>query len=142
MEDRMHITCPNEGVVVRRIDAERKMGVSVSGSLSIGPRRCFSVPYEVLDDPSLNHSEKRAILAEWASDACAVESFPALRRLSGTNFPVTLSSIMDAMAQLDEECDTQTMGSTSFTHIPTVNQVRSSGASARAPLCRDSFATA
>ena len=58
MEDRMHVTCPNEGVVVRRIDAERKMGVSVPGSLSIGPRRCFSVPYEVLDDPSLNHSEK------------------------------------------------------------------------------------
>lgn len=64
--------------------------------------RNFSLPYEVIDDPSLSHAEKRAILAEWASDRSAVESYPTLRRLSGTMFPVTLSSVMDARLKLDE----------------------------------------
>jgi hypothetical protein len=63
--------------------------------------RSFSFPHEVIDDPSFSPSEKRAILCEWASDACAVESFPTLRLLPGTTFPVTFSAVMDALAQLD-----------------------------------------
>jgi hypothetical protein len=68
--------------------------------------RTFSLPHELIDDPSLNASQKREILAEWASDACAIESFPTLRLLPGTTFPVTLSAIMDALASLDGEVRT------------------------------------
>ncbi|HUO93521.1 MAG TPA: hypothetical protein VMU22_11390 [Rhizomicrobium sp.] len=66
-------------------------------------KRRFSFPHELIDDPSLSVSQKREILAEWASDACAIESFPILRLLPGTTFPVTLSAILDALAQLDGE---------------------------------------
>jgi hypothetical protein len=65
------------------------------------PARSFAFPHEVIDDPSLSAGEKRAILCEWASDACAVASFPTLRLLPGTTFPVTFSAVMDALAQLD-----------------------------------------
>jgi hypothetical protein len=61
----------------------------------------FSFPHEVVDDPALSITQKREILSEWASDACAVASFPTLRQLPGTTFPVTFSSIMDARAELD-----------------------------------------
>ena len=64
--------------------------------------RTFSFPHEVVDDPSFNLSEKQSILSEWASDACAVESFPTLRWLPGTTFPVTFSAVMDARAWLDK----------------------------------------
>ena len=42
------------------------------------PANAFSTPSAVVCDPDLTLSEKRAILASWASDACAVESAPAL----------------------------------------------------------------
>src|ERR1041385_6434772 len=61
----------------------------------------FALPHEVIEDPSLSLAEKRAILAEWASDRWAVESRPTLRWLSGTAFPVTFSSIVDARRELD-----------------------------------------
>jgi hypothetical protein len=67
---------------------------------SVGERH-FAFPHEVLDDPSLSLSEKRAILCAWASDRCAVESYPTLRLLPGTTFPVTFSAVMDALKQLD-----------------------------------------
>jgi len=67
--------------------------------------RKFSFPHALIDDPSLSLNQKRAILAEWASDACAIESFPTLRLLPGTTFPVTLSSIMDALVRLDDDCE-------------------------------------
>jgi hypothetical protein len=65
--------------------------------------RPFAFPHEVVDDRSLSLSQKRAILSEWASDSCAMESFPLLRLLPGTNFPVTFSAIMDARAHLDRK---------------------------------------
>jgi hypothetical protein len=66
-------------------------------------RQNFTFPHEVVDDPSLSLSQKRAILSDWASDSCAIESFPVLRLLPGTNFPVTFSAIMDARAYLDRK---------------------------------------
>jgi|HubBroStandDraft_6_1064221.scaffolds.fasta_scaffold320884_2 hypothetical protein len=69
--------------------------------------RKFSFPHELIDDPSLSMREKRAILAEWASDACAIESFPTLRLLPGTTLPVTLSSIMDALVRLDDDSESE-----------------------------------
>ena len=65
--------------------------------------RRFAFPHEVVEDPSLSVAEKRAILSEWASDASAIESFPTLRLLPGTSFPVTFSAVMDALDQLDRE---------------------------------------
>lgn len=69
-----------------------------NGTIAI---RHFSFPHEVIDDPSLNDTQKRSILCEWASDACAIPSFPTLRLLPGTTFPVTYSAVMDALLQLD-----------------------------------------
>jgi hypothetical protein len=66
----------------------------------------FSFPHEVVDHPALNAAEKRSILSRWASDACAVKSFPTLRLLPGTNFPVTFSAIIDALRQLDRRPET------------------------------------
>jgi hypothetical protein len=86
-----------ETVGVRSMLTELKMP---HGHSAVATRH-FSFPHELIDDPSLNASQKRAILCEWASDACAVESFPALRWLPGTTFPVTFSAVMDALAQLD-----------------------------------------
>jgi hypothetical protein len=70
----------------------------------------YSLPHELVEDPSFNTRQKREILAEWASDACAIESFPTLRLLPGTTFPVTLSSILDALASLDSEGRTRIDG--------------------------------
>ena len=38
---------------------------------------------DVVNDPDMTVQEKRAILASWASDACAVEAAPDLRRPTG-----------------------------------------------------------
>jgi hypothetical protein len=65
----------------------------------------FSYPHQVVADDSLSLADKRSILAAWASDMHAVESFPALRHLPGTPFPVTFSSIMNARAALDDGTD-------------------------------------
>ena len=43
------------------------------------PGTVFDHPQDVVGHPGLTTAEKRAILASWASDACAVASCPALR---------------------------------------------------------------
>ena len=43
------------------------------------PASAFAHPMEVVHDPDLTLNEKRAILASWASDACALEAAPDLR---------------------------------------------------------------
>lgn len=63
------------------------------------PGRFYERPDDVLADPALTRSERRAILSSWASEACAVESFPGLRQLAER--PVTFDEIMDALVQLD-----------------------------------------
>ncbi|RWA81813.1 hypothetical protein [Mesorhizobium sp.] len=65
------------------------------------PARHFNHPDEVVCDRTLDIQEKRAILASWASDACAVESLPALRKPPGTASPVTFDAVMDALGRLD-----------------------------------------
>lgn len=67
----------------------------------LSPARHFSHPDEVLKDDTLDIQEKRAILSSWASDACAVESVPALRRPPGAEQPVSFDQIMDALCRLD-----------------------------------------
>jgi hypothetical protein len=68
----------------------------------IHPARFFSHPDGVLRDNALDVQEKRAILASWASDACAVESIPTLRKPPGATKPVTFDAIMDALQRLDD----------------------------------------
>jgi len=63
----------------------------------------FRYPHELVQNPHMSANEKRAILSTWASDEHSVESFPTLRHLPGTPFPVTFSSIMDARFQLDRD---------------------------------------
>ncbi|WP_245430769.1 hypothetical protein [Mesorhizobium sp. WSM3868] len=67
----------------------------------LSPASHFQHPQDVLEDGSLDIWEKRAILSSWASDACAVESIPALRHLPGTERPVSFDDIMDALRRLD-----------------------------------------
>jgi hypothetical protein len=44
----------------------------------------FDHPRDVLMADNISKDEKRAILASWASDICAIESIPAWRRSPGT----------------------------------------------------------
>ena len=66
------------------------------------PALHFNHPDEVVGDRTLDIQEKRAILASWASDACAVESMPALRKPPGAATPVTFDAVMDALRRLDD----------------------------------------
>jgi hypothetical protein len=61
----------------------------------------FSDPQGVLAHPALDISDKRAILASWASDACAVENLPNWRKLPETGALVPLDDILDALRALD-----------------------------------------
>jgi hypothetical protein len=66
------------------------------------PAQAFSHPADVVNDPDLTLNEKRAILASWASDACAIESVPALRRApTKGGRPVAFDDVMDALRALD-----------------------------------------
>lgn len=67
------------------------------------PGTVFDHPREVLTHPSLSISEKRAILASWASDASAISSCPALRAPAGLLTPVTIDEILEALCELDGE---------------------------------------
>jgi len=49
----------------------------------------------------LDTGDKRAIMASWASDACAVENLPNWRRLPETGALVALDEILDALRALD-----------------------------------------
>ena len=66
------------------------------------PAQAFSHPTDVVNDPDLTLNEKRAILASWASDACAIESVPALRRApTEGGKPIAFDDVMDALRALD-----------------------------------------
>lgn len=65
------------------------------------PAQAFCHPSEVVNDPDLTLNEKRAILASWASDACAIEAAPALRK-SPAGAPVSFDDVMDALRALDQ----------------------------------------
>ena len=61
----------------------------------------FRHPFDVVHHPQLEPEVKRAILASWASDACAVEGAPALRQPAGLDRPVPLDDVMSALRNLD-----------------------------------------
>jgi hypothetical protein len=71
------------------------------------PAQAFGHPSDVVSDPDLTLNEKRAILASWASDACAVEAAPPLRRAPGSDKLVSFDEIIDALRTLDKQANEQ-----------------------------------
>src|ERR1700729_526851 len=65
------------------------------------PGTKFEHPRDVVAHPALSLSEKRAILASWASDASAIASCPALRAPEGLKKPISIDEILDALVELD-----------------------------------------
>jgi len=84
-------------------DSERRLSNFALDEL-LHPAQAFQYPSEVVNDPDLTLNEKRAILASWASDACAVEASPALR--AAKDGVVSFDDIMDALKKLDGEAVT------------------------------------
>jgi hypothetical protein len=68
------------------------------------PAQAFGHPTEVVNDPDMTLNEKRAILASWASDACAIEAAPDLR-LNPGGAPVRFDDIMEALRTLDRQAN-------------------------------------
>ena len=68
------------------------------------PALAFNHPEDVARDPDLTLNEKRAILASWASDACAIEAAPELRQ--GPNGAhIRFDDIMEALRSLDRQAN-------------------------------------
>ena len=67
----------------------------------LNPTRFYEQPHDVIDDPKLSLEERRAVLSSWASDACAVESMPALRQIPGSSSPTSFDAVMEALQVLD-----------------------------------------
>ncbi len=65
------------------------------------PGTVFDHPKDVVAHSELSLSEKRAILASWASDAAAIASCPALRAPDALKKPVTIDEILEALQALD-----------------------------------------
>lgn len=62
---------------------------------------------DIVDDPALSPSRKKALLSYWASDINAVSGAPSLRCVRGVT--VTIDSLFVAMAKLDSEIDQAAM---------------------------------
>jgi hypothetical protein len=88
---------------MKKIDRDSSQGKRLDYDLEslLHPAQAFGHPSNVVGDPDLTLNEKRAILASWASDACAVEAAPALRKAPGAGHPVPFDDIMDALRALD-----------------------------------------
>ena len=67
----------------------------------IHPGTKFDHPRHVVAHTGLSLSEKRAILASWASDASAISSCPSLRAPPGLRAVVTIDEILEALRALD-----------------------------------------
>lgn len=61
----------------------------------------------MLDNPYLEHGERRAILVAWASDRYAVDSNLTSRELPGTQAVVPVKVILEALKSLGESSDGQ-----------------------------------
>jgi hypothetical protein len=60
------------------------------------PSRAFRHPLDVVRDTDMTVAEKRSVLASWASDACSIESNPALRA-AAIGSVVSCDDIIDAL---------------------------------------------
>jgi hypothetical protein len=91
-------TNPHAGVLTNNSPAEGSESECRQSNRWLMP---YQGPSDVIRNPHLSVSEKKAILSSWASDACAVESHPALRKPPGLMAPVLYREIMDALLLLD-----------------------------------------
>lgn len=62
----------------------------------------FTHPDQVVNDPWLTQTQKREVLAAWASDARAVPDAPALRQLD-SGAVVRVEDVLRALRFLDED---------------------------------------
>lgn len=58
-------------------------------------------PQELVEHPQLEPEVKRAILASWASDACAVRSKPTLRKPPELSDAIPVQDVLAALNSLD-----------------------------------------
>ena len=66
----------------------------------LDPARAFAHPSDVVNDPDLTLSEKRAILSGWARRGCAAQATPALLRPADAT-PIHYDDVVDALRALD-----------------------------------------
>jgi hypothetical protein len=81
-------------------DKPNGRGVGFDIGRLLHPANAFAHPMDVVEDRDLTLTEKRAILASWASDACAVEAAPTLRQPEDGRL-VRFDDVMDALKELD-----------------------------------------
>jgi hypothetical protein len=62
----------------------------------------YTHPSDLTSNPKLTTAEKRAILASWISNACAVENAPSLRQLD-SGAVVEVDAILQALVLLDQQ---------------------------------------
>ena len=80
-----------------------RTAIDAETDVLLHPAQTFDHPHDVVHDPDLTLNEKRAILASWASDACAVEAAPALRHAPGSRRIVSIDEILEALRTLDKQ---------------------------------------
>lgn len=90
---------------MKNIDVSTRCDKPFDLSTLLHPAGAFNHPRDVVADPDLTLNEKRAILASWASDACAVEAAPALRYAPGGTRPVSIDEILEALRALDRQAN-------------------------------------
>ena len=66
------------------------------------PGTVFEQPRDVVSNPGLSLSDKRAILASLALDASAIASCPSLRAPEGLKAPITIDETLEALCALDD----------------------------------------
>jgi hypothetical protein len=66
----------------------------------IDPGEVFARPGEVLDDPALTDSEKRAVLVSWARDELVIEQV-VTRVMRELGVRSRIDAVVDALAALD-----------------------------------------
>jgi hypothetical protein len=89
------------------VNNTRKTKTNFDINALLHPAAVYEHPMDVLRDGELSLNEKRAILASWASDACAIEAAPELRR-QGSGPPVSFDDIMEALKVLDGDAHART----------------------------------
>lgn len=77
----------------------RRNDGSIDLDALLDPARAFAHPADVVSDPDLTLTEKRAILAAWATRACAAEATPDRSDASAVHY----EDIVDALRALDRQ---------------------------------------
>ncbi len=89
-------TAPNDQLTAVNISEDNVFNFNAL----LHPDKVFRRPRDVVESTDLSLSEKRAILASWASDAAAVASYPALRVPPELSAPVTIDEILEALREI------------------------------------------